>query len=124
MQAQVLCFNIPAESRAALFAAADLAGAQAVEVMPCDFSQPVGALLGILPKKKEICLAPFREPMLVMCAFDREKLDAFLEQLKLRQLRFAYKAMLTPTNMAWGCDELLGELKQEHEQFRQMKEKK
>ncbi|MBQ6380062.1 MAG: DUF3783 domain-containing protein [Clostridia bacterium] len=121
MESKVLTFNITGKEAAKLAAAAEACGAQAVAVAQADFVQTPGALLGILPRAKEVCLAPFAEPMLMMCGFSRPQMEQFLDILRKEQVMIPYKAMLTPTNLMWQCDALLKELKAEHEQMQQMR---
>lgn len=121
-QSKVLCFNISGETLRLLTLAAEAAGAAICVVAPADFSQSVGAVLGVFPKEKALCLTPFREEMLIMSSFDRERMESFLEALKRRGVRIPYKAMVTPTNLFWHCDALLAELKKEHAQLHGRKE--
>ena len=123
MQTTVLSFNISAAHMPALHAAAAQVDADVNTVVPADFSQSVGALLGILPRRKEICLAPFGEEMIVMAGFERAQMETFLDILKSKGVVIPYKAMLTPTNLSWQCDALMEALRQEHEQIKRMREK-
>ena len=122
--AKVFCFNLPAEQLRRLSICAEKAGAAAVEVPQADFSQTVGALLGVLPRKNEVCLAPFSQPMIIMSTFENTKMDLFLKELKAEQVRITYKAVVTPTNLMWRCDALLAELVKEHEQIKRVGERK
>ena len=118
----VLSFNIGGEALKKLHRAAAAVGAEVCEVPQADFSQSVGALIGVLPRAQSVCLSPFSEPMLVMSAFTRAQMEQFLDILKAQAVYIPYKAMVTPTNLTWQCDALIGELKKEHEQIRRMKQ--
>ena len=120
-QSKLLCFNIKGEALRHLTLAAEATGAEICVVAPADFSQSVGALLGVFPQEKSVCLTPFREEMLLMSGFDRGKMEAFLDNLKQRGVSIPFKAMVTPTNLFWHCDALLAELKKEREQLERMK---
>ena len=119
MNTTVLSFNLSGAQLSALHTAAAQVNADVSTVVPADFSQSIGALLGILPRANEICLVPFKEPMIVMAGFERAQMETFLDILKAKGVRVPYKAMLTPTNLAWKSDALLEELKKEHEYMRQ-----
>ena len=119
-QSKVLCFNLTPQQRAGIESAA-LALAEVSEVPPADFCQTVGALIGVLPRQNEICLSPFKEPMLIMSSFDKEKMETILDNLKVKGVVIPYKAVVTPTNLVWRCDALAKELIKEHEQIRRMK---
>lgn len=85
-------------------------------VVPEDYAQPLGALLGL--QERVDATAPDDAAvgeMLVMAAFDNTLVNRFLAAL--RQLRippFRLKAMLTPTNVAWNACQLYAELSAEH----------
>ena len=122
-QPKLLCFNLKDKTLQNLRCAAQEHGASVQVIAPAEFSQTIGALLGILPRSNTVCLTPFREPMLIMSSFDREKMEAFLGTLKEKGVSIPYKAVVTPTNLLWQCDALAAELKKEHEQFRRMQQK-
>ncbi|MBR0414041.1 MAG: DUF3783 domain-containing protein [Clostridia bacterium] len=117
MESKVLTFNITGEEAAKLSAAAESCGAETLAVSQADFEQTLGALLGILPRKNTVCLAPFSEKMLIMCGFSRAQMEQFLDILRKEQVIIPYKAMLTPTNLTWQCDVLVKELMREHAQM-------
>ncbi|MBE6818512.1 MAG: DUF3783 domain-containing protein [Ruminococcaceae bacterium] len=121
MQSKVLTFNITGEQARKLFAAAQSCGAEVSAISQADFEQPLGALLGALPRKNAVCLTPFGEKMLIMCGFSRAQMEQFLDILKKEQVTIPYKAMLTPTNLTWQCDALVRELVKEHAQIQQMR---
>ena len=122
MDSTVLLFNISGTDLKALHRAAAAVGATVKEVSQADFAQSVGALIGVLPRAQSICLSPFPEALLIMCAFTRAQMEQFLDILKAQAVYIPYKAMVTPTNLTWQCDALIGELKKEHEQIRRMKQ--
>ena len=123
MNSKVLCFNIAYEQWQAVQAAARESGADCIAVPQADFSQCVGALIGVLPKTNTLCLSPFSEPMLIMSGFTQAQTDIFLAALRARSITIPYKAVVTPTNLMWQCDALIRELIQEHEQIRRMAQK-
>lgn len=102
----------------AVCAALDVA---AVPVPPSDAGQPVGALLGIMPRAEAAPSASVGE-MLVLAAFDQALLKRFLDALRQRRIPpFPLKAMLTPTNVAWPGERLFHELSAEHDALRRSK---
>ncbi|MBR2590619.1 MAG: DUF3783 domain-containing protein [Clostridia bacterium] len=123
MNPTILSFNIPAAQAAAVEAAAAQADAVVKVVPQAEYRQSVGALLGVLPRTNEVCLSPFKEPMLIMAGLPRPAMEQFLDMLKAQGVYIPYKAMLTPTNLTWRCDALIEELKKEHEQIKRMREK-
>ena len=120
-QSKVLCFNLSGEEFKSLLKISDKLGAEPVCPAQSDFSQTVGALIGVFPKTNEICLSPFKEKMIIMSSFTKAKMEEFLDALRKEQIKIDYKAMVTPTNLSWKCSELVEELKKEHEQIRRMK---
>ena len=118
---KVLCFNLSALEFKSLSQISDKLDIEPLCPNQSDFSQTVGALIGVFPKSNEICLSPFKEKMIIMSSFTNAKMEEFLDALREKSIRIEYKAMLTPTNISWRCDELIEELKREREQIRRMK---
>ena len=121
-RSKILCFNIGGDSLKKLRRCADEISAESVAVPQSDFSQTVGALLGVLPKSSAVCMAPFKESMLIMAGLERKQMERFLDLLREENVKIPYKAMVTPTNLTWQCDALIKELKKEHEQIRSMQQ--
>lgn len=86
-----------------------------ISVPAGDLSQPLGALLGLMPRSAPSATAPIGE-MLVMAAFDDALLDRFLAALKALP-SFPLKAMLTPMNVMWSGARLYAELTKEHQRM-------
>lgn len=117
----VLCFNISGEELLKLKKAAYKNNAEVLEIPHADFSQSVGALIGVFPKSGEICLSPFKEKMIIMSAFSTQKMDSFLADLRQNGVVIPYKVVVTATNLGWRCEDLIKELAKEHEQIRRMR---
>lgn len=122
MKAKVLCFNCSAAEMKVLQESAQAVGAVVLNVPQADFSQPVGAIIGVLPRENRVCFTPFAEKMIIMASFDQTKMEAFLNALRTASLYLPYKAMVTPANILWQCDVLLEHLKQEHAQMSKRKQ--
>lgn len=120
-QSKVLCFNLSGEEFKSLLKISDKLDIEPICPNQADFSQSVGAMLGVFSKSNEICLAPFKEKMVIMSSFSKNKMEQFLDALREKGIIIDYKAMVTPTNLSWKCSELVEELKKEHEQIRRMK---
>lgn len=114
----VLCFNLGEEKFSAVSAAALKNGIETKQVSQADFSQKLASLLELLPRENEICLSPFKEEMLIMAGLLREEMDSFLAQIRSENASVELKAVVTPYNLGWRCDDLLKELKKEHEAMR------
>ncbi len=117
MQKTVLCFNLGEEKFSAVSAAGDKNGIGVKQVPQADFSQKLASLLELLPRENTLCLSPFKEEMLIMAGLSREETDLFLADLRQAGASVALKAVVTPYNLGWRCDDLLKELKKEHAQF-------
>ena len=68
-----------------------------------------------------LCLSPFKEEMLIMAGLTREQMHSFIDDIKRENASVDLKAVLTPFNLTWRCDDLLEELKKEHEVMNKMK---
>lgn len=64
--------------------------------------------------------APIDEEMIVMCGFNEQLFNLFLDQLRQAGLRVDLKAVQTETNAHWSAEMLQAELKREREAFRKM----
>ena len=118
MPKTVLCFNLSGTKFQAVSSAAEKNGFEAKKVAQADFSQKLAVLLGLIPRENKVCLSPFKEEMLIMAGLAREEMDSFLAQLRRDNASIELKAVVTPYNLGWQCDDLLEELKKEHEQFK------
>ena len=89
-----------------------------------EMNDPIGAAAGVLPRVmgRQGGIAP-AEPMLVLCGFTDERLDRFLDSLKLAGLRFPFKAVLTETNQYWLPGELFAHMAAEREAIRRRMQK-
>ena len=91
-----------------------------------DPGEPIGVTAGVMPPVmgKAAGLPP-AAPMLVLCGLTDERLDLFLDSLKMAGLRFPFKAVLTETNRHWLPGELFAHMMAERAEIqRQMEEKK
>ena len=117
MKKCVLCFNLGEEKFSAVSVAGDKNGIEAKQVSQADFSQKLASLLDLLPRENALCLSPFKEEMLIMAGLSGDEMDAFLSDLRQASATVALKAVVTPYNLGWRCDDLLKELKKEHAHF-------
>lgn len=85
-------------------------------VAPESFSQPVGALVGLVPESPEVSSPqePFREEMLVLVNFGDKLLNALLQGMRAARIFIPLKAVLTPSNAQWSSIALHAELAREH----------
>jgi len=110
MNPLVLMYNLKAASQ--VDALCREIGAQAQVIPPHRQGLPLGALVGLLPEKG--CSGTVPGEMLVLCYFDRQMLDDFLQGFRRRQIPpIPRKAMLTLTNTAWTGPQLYENLTQE-----------
>lgn len=117
MKKCVLCFNLSDDKYECVSAVAVKNSLEAKKVLQADFSQKLATLVGLMPRNNNICLSPFKEEMLIMSGLLREEMDSFLAELRQVGATVELKAVVTPYNLAWNCDDLLEELKKEHKQF-------
>ena len=122
-QAKLLCFNLSEQEWKILSRESEKLGAAPYRVEQTDFSQTLGALLGILEREKKPCLSPFSEKMIIMSSFDKNNMERFLDSIKKDGVKIPYKAVITPTNLFWHCEDLIKELVKEHEQIRRKQER-
>ena len=98
-------------------------GIQCRPVTPEEYAQPLAALCG----EGELGAAPYEGPgfedeMLYMAFFPHGLVHKLLDGFRQQQLpSVRLKAMMTETNQAWDAMELHRNLKEEEEQFRQMR---
>jgi len=112
MKPLILMYNLKAASQ--VDALCREIGAQAQIVPPLRQGLSLGALVGLLPETGSA--GPVPGEMLVLCYFDRQMLDDFLQGFRRRQIPpIPRKAMLTLTNTAWTGPQLYENLTQEME---------
>ncbi len=105
----------------AVRAAAEKCGAGAGMFGPDSAGMRVADILSradVLPQTEGVLLP--EEPVLLMDGFDRAGLDRLLAALREGFAAsglpgIALKAIVTPTNRSWRFDQLVAELKKEHE---------
>ena len=74
----------------------------------------VGSLLGLPASLPAPAKAPVpKEPVLVLCGFSGDRLDAFLAHLRSGGIPPVLKAVVTPTNLGWSFSALADELARE-----------
>lgn len=88
-----------------------------IRVSPARCGQTLAALLGLLPAAAPSSAAAPREPVLVLCAFTRERMESFLDRLAREGVPPVLKAMVTPTNLGWSFSALAAELAKERRQL-------
>lgn len=90
-------------------------GARIKHVGPGDTAQTVGHLAGLTGFEANTAPAPaISDPMMVLCGFTSERLDALLKNLRAAGApRVPYKAVLTEHNCAWPLHALYEELQGE-----------
>lgn len=86
-----------------------------------DYSQPLGALVGIkeLYKENEIYKGEeLEKEMMVFVNVSDSTLNYLLQTMRKKGIsKVDYKAVLTPTNIKWTIPELYAELAKEHAQL-------
>lgn len=79
--------------------------------------QPIGALCGLAGCEERPFeeLTAFPQPALVLCGFESETLDSFLQLLRENGLVIPHKAVLTSSNKDWTLAALLDEIEKERQ---------
>lgn len=115
MSATVLLYNFSAAKAAALQALCAQQGIRALEVPAVDQGKPIAALLGLpAPGKGGPGVVPGE--LLVLSGFTASDLDRFLDAFPTASIPpIPFKAMVTPTNLAWTGAELYLELCKERQ---------
>lgn len=119
--AKLLLFNMNEIKAALIGSLCGGMGIRPVKIYRQQYGEKIGALAGI--PAFDLSGAPcqgadFSEEMMVMCFFEKETLDAFLDAYKAAGLPpIGLKAVLTPYNAAWSAEKLYRELKKEHQQI-------
>lgn len=110
MPATVLLYNFSAAKAEPLRALCARQGIRAVEVPAVDQGKPIAALLGLpAPDKDGPGVVPGE--LLVLSGFTAPGLDRFLDAFPAAAVPpIPFKAMVTPTNLAWTGAELYLEL--------------
>ena len=114
---RLLAYNLPETMKNPMEALCAAMGISLKPVKPSEHDLPLGALAGLpvaAVTAREV--EAFDTPMLVMCGFDENTFNAFLEALRYSSMpRIPLKAVMTPTNASWNGYQLFTELLQEHE---------
>ena len=118
---KILLFNVN-EIKAALIASVcGGMGVRVVKIYQAQYGEKVGALAGMpmLPITGEPYRGePFGQEMMVLCFFEKNGLDAFLDAYRSAGIpAIGLKAVLTPHNAGWSPAQLYRELEKEHQQF-------
>ena len=112
MKPTVLLYNLPLASQVQVEALCREVGAEPLVVGAPRQGLTLGALAGLLPESA--CDARVPGTMLVMCFFEKEMLDAFLQGFRRRMIPpIPRKAVLTLTNTAWTGPQLYESLSSE-----------
>lgn len=87
-------------------------------VAPGEVTQTIGYLAGLpgqCPSPKPLVLPVPAQPMMVLCALSRERMDLLFNTMRAHGAPPPdRKAILTPTNMGWTLSALYDELGREH----------
>ena len=96
-------------------------GVRIKNIGPAQTGQTVGHLAGLKGfEANENPAPPILDPMMVLCGFSSERLDALLKNLRTAGApRVALKAVLTEHNCVWTLHALYEELKGEREAIAQ-----
>lgn len=114
MNEQLLCYLPgPLSWSGALERVCREEGVRLIPVSPAQGGQTLAALLGLAPLASDPPRTVPREPVLVLCGFPRQRMEAFLDRLGRESLPPVLKAMLTPTNLGWTLAALTEELVRE-----------
>ena len=128
VQPTVLLYNIQEGERAETIRRY-LAGAgiRIIDVLPAEYMQKLGALLGLPGFAKD---APpnmgfsFPEEMLVMFAFTDKVMDDFFQSFRDAGIAsVGLKAAITPTNINWTSKQLYEAISEEHARMMAMEKK-
>ena len=120
MNKQILLYNIPNETAAALRKAARPLNCKVREIPQNEFYLPIGMVAS-----SDVVFPVERSPksdlsgkMAVICGFSGMAIDIVLNMMKSCGIRRdTLKAVLTDTNALWNADELYDELTREHNNF-------
>ena len=92
-----------------------------VVIEKVDFRQTVNNLLS---QKKNPLVEPYNgqitESMLLLHEFSDKRLDALLKALRREQVKVAFKAVTTKTNIKWTVLQLFFEMEKERKAYLQM----
>ena len=115
--ALVLLYNINEDAkRHKIGLAAWKLGVAVRSVAPEEYSQPVGALLGLEGfSPADAPAEAFEAEMLLMHGLSSAQFSAFLDALRRSRAAVALKAVVTEHNVNWSSAALCRELQKEHE---------
>ena len=119
--ATVLTFNVSDADIAKMRGLSAPLGIRFKAVPAESFTLPLGGMLGIPtgPVSAPSDGQTFTDPMLLMCNFNEQQFNRFLQLLRAPGLpRIPLKAVLTPHNVGWNAMQLHAELVREHEAMR------
>ena len=125
-RATLLGYNLPETMKNPMGALCTSMGIGFRPVEKTEHSAPLGLLAGLpVASTGSREVEPFDAPMLVMCGFDEDTFNAFLEALRYSPMpRVPLKAVLTPTNAMWNGSQLYSELLREHEEMQRLRGKR
>lgn len=113
----VLTFSPDPVYAAGAEAVFDAMGIRCRAVAPDEVTQPVGYLAGLPGQSaspRPLSLPVLTEPVLVLCALSRERMDTLFAAMRQAGTPPPNrKAILTPTNMGWTLAALYDELGRE-----------
>ena len=119
VQPTILLYNLQEGERAETIRRyLNSAGIRIIDVLPAEYMQKLGALLGLPGFEKDA--GPnmgfsFPEEMLVMFAFTEQVMDDFFQSFRDAQIAsVGLKAAVTPTNINWNSKQLYEAISEEH----------
>ena len=133
LKKQILLFSVSKEQEQKISDFCATLGIDVLTIEKKDYARPLGSFLGIseAPSKggkgkngsrtqsvRAYRMTGFPSPMMVFCNVEQEDLDAFLSGYAGAGIeKIPLKAVLTPHNVSWTCEQLYEELMEEHRSF-------
>lgn len=113
----VLLYNLDADKGRKLKALCLTLKLRARSVEPEEFSQPLNAVLGLVPRQQGTEEAEaFSQELLVMAGLTSHQMSQLLQGMRRKKIPpVQLKAVLTATNGSWNAYQLYKELSLEHE---------
>ncbi|MBR5111249.1 MAG: DUF3783 domain-containing protein [Clostridia bacterium] len=117
MQPLLLCIGMEQNQLMRISFAAMALGIRIKAVGESEWGQTVGALCGLEPENTRAPKGRVSSPMIVMAFFDDGLVDKLLKSLRSGGQSVRLKAVLTPSNRFWTCEQLCWHLSQEAAQL-------
>ena len=113
MQPLLLCVHMEPSRLLRISMTAMSLGIAVKEAAPSEWGQPLAALCGLEPMKKQVPAVSVSEELIVFAFFTDELLNRFLAEMKKAQITVRLKAVLTPHNRCWNAGYLCAALQME-----------